>query len=269
MGAGAVVQATGRRKLTELGGLARAMPATLTLYRIGAVSISGAPLLNGFVSKSLIVDAAAGMERHGIELALTVASVGTFLSVGLKLPVLAFGGPRRGDALRRLPRSRYAAMGIAAALSAVVELYLRALPGGFVWAPKMALCLMLWVAFFGASMATYEKAHLALEFGEKIWPRAMRRAVKAFARALTSAFCLGLGWLSLVSIDAHYDSWSVADGFADNVPSMDWLPAWAVFVIFPYVFFAMALRFFAQSYAVATGTEEAAPSRSVREQLPT
>lgn len=37
MGAGAVIYATGRRKFTELGGIASAMPLVLLLYMIGAV----------------------------------------------------------------------------------------------------------------------------------------------------------------------------------------------------------------------------------------
>jgi multicomponent Na+:H+ antiporter subunit D len=44
MGAGAVIQATGKRKLTELGGIGRYMPLVVTLYMIGAFSISGVPL---------------------------------------------------------------------------------------------------------------------------------------------------------------------------------------------------------------------------------
>jgi len=43
MGAGAVIHMTGRRKLTELGGLYKTMPLTLGLYMIGAFSISAFP----------------------------------------------------------------------------------------------------------------------------------------------------------------------------------------------------------------------------------
>ena len=48
MGAGALIHATGKRTLDDLGGLARAMPITLILYMVGALSISGFPLFNGF-----------------------------------------------------------------------------------------------------------------------------------------------------------------------------------------------------------------------------
>jgi len=119
MGAGAVVHATGRRKLSELGGLAGAMPAVLALYMIGALSISGAPLLNGFVSKSLIVAAAEAEHRPAVVALLMLASVGTFLSVGLKLPWLAFGGAGAHAPVRAVPRAMLAAMALTAALCAL------------------------------------------------------------------------------------------------------------------------------------------------------
>ncbi|ETW98561.1 MAG: hypothetical protein ETSY1_18200 [Candidatus Entotheonella factor] len=95
MGAGALIYATGKRTLTDLGGLARAMPVTLVLYMIGAVSISGFPLFNGFISKSMIISAAAKDHLPVAEFFLIMASIGTFLSIGLKLPYFAFLGPHR------------------------------------------------------------------------------------------------------------------------------------------------------------------------------
>ncbi|MGH7392293.1 MAG: Na(+)/H(+) antiporter subunit D [Candidatus Rokuibacteriota bacterium] len=127
MGAGAVVAATGRRKLTELGGLAPAMPATFVLYMIGAFSISGAPLLNGFVSKTLVVAAAEMEHRDAVAMLLTVAAVGTFLSVGLKLPFSTFFGPARGLRPAPLPASMVVAMSVSAALCALLGTYPRLL----------------------------------------------------------------------------------------------------------------------------------------------
>ncbi|MDN5347304.1 MAG: multicomponent Na+:H+ antiporter subunit [Clostridia bacterium] len=110
MGAGAVIYATGREKLTELGGIARAMPLTFILYNIGAFSISGVPLFNGFISKSIVVTA-AGVSGLGIaELLLTLAGVGTFLSIALKLPYFTFFGQDRGLKPQKLPLNMYIAM---------------------------------------------------------------------------------------------------------------------------------------------------------------
>ena len=122
MGAGAVVYATGRRKLTELGGLASRMKLVLVLYTVGSFSISGVPLFNGFISKSMVVSAAAESHYGAVELLLTLASVGTFLSVGLKLPYFAFFGERREIEIRKVPRSMLVGMGVAAALCVVYGL---------------------------------------------------------------------------------------------------------------------------------------------------
>lgn len=92
MGAGAVIYMTGRRKLTELGGLYKTMPITLCLYMIGALSISAFPLFSGFVSKSLVIAAAEQDHRAIVTLMLILASSGTFLHTGLKLPYYMFYG---------------------------------------------------------------------------------------------------------------------------------------------------------------------------------
>jgi multicomponent Na+:H+ antiporter subunit D len=72
------------------------MPLTLFLYMIGALSISGFPLFNGFISKSMIVSAAAKDHLLIAECLLIMASIGTYLSIGLKLPYFAFLGSDRG-----------------------------------------------------------------------------------------------------------------------------------------------------------------------------
>jgi multicomponent Na+:H+ antiporter subunit D len=117
MGAGAVLAATGLRKLTELGGLAPRLKLVFALYMIGAFSISGVPLFNGFVSKSMVVSASAAA-FPAVELLLTLASVGTFLHTGLKLPYFTFLGRRAGPppAVAPLPANMVAAMALAAAM---------------------------------------------------------------------------------------------------------------------------------------------------------
>jgi multicomponent Na+:H+ antiporter subunit D len=117
MSAGAVIHATGRGKLTQLGLLSRPLRWTLVLMLIGAFSISGVPLFNGFVSKSMIVSAATYEYRGPVELLLLLASMGTFLSTGLKLPFFAFFARDRGArVLRPVPISMYVAMGLTALL---------------------------------------------------------------------------------------------------------------------------------------------------------
>jgi len=92
MGCGSVLYMTGKSKFTELGGLYKKMPRAFIFTLIGGLSISAFPLFSGFVSKSMIV--AAGFEEHLYWAAflLTLASAGTFLHTGLKVPYFIWFG---------------------------------------------------------------------------------------------------------------------------------------------------------------------------------
>ncbi|MEE8432418.1 MAG: Na(+)/H(+) antiporter subunit D [Candidatus Desulfatibia sp.] len=123
MGAGAVIYTTGKSKLTELGGLHKKMPVTLILYMIGGFSISAFPFFSGFVSKSMVIAAAAGEHMAFVWLMLTLASAGTFLHTGLKLPYFTFFGKDSGINAREPPKNMLLAMGIAAFLSIFIGVY--------------------------------------------------------------------------------------------------------------------------------------------------
>ena len=90
MSAGSVLYMTGKRKCTDLGGLFRTMPLTTICGIIGALSISSFPLTSGFVSKSMISEA-AGMQRlEAVWYLLAAASAGVFLHAGIKFPWFVF-----------------------------------------------------------------------------------------------------------------------------------------------------------------------------------
>jgi hydrogenase-4 component B len=57
LGAGSVVMATGTRHIEQYGGLMRRMPWTGLCFLVGALAISGLPLLNGFPSEWLTFQA--------------------------------------------------------------------------------------------------------------------------------------------------------------------------------------------------------------------
>jgi multicomponent Na+:H+ antiporter subunit D len=123
MSAGAIIYMTGKSKLTELGGLYKVMPLTMILYMIAAFSISGVPLFNGFTSKSIIIHAAEMAGNAPIFLMLEIAAVGTFLSVGLKLPYFAFFGKDAGIKAKDPPTNMLIGMGIAAFLCILLGVY--------------------------------------------------------------------------------------------------------------------------------------------------
>lgn len=123
MGAGAVIHMTGRSKLTELGGIYRYMPLTFLLYMVGGFAISAFPLTSGFVTKTMIVEAAAYDYRPVIWLMLSLASAGTFLHTGLKLPYFTFFGQDSGLRPNEAPPNMLIAMAIAAFLCIFIGVY--------------------------------------------------------------------------------------------------------------------------------------------------
>ena len=123
MGAGAVLEMTGISKLNELGGLYRRMPLAMIFTVIGGISISGFPLTSGFVSKSMIIAAAGESHRIGLLLMMTLAAVGTFLSVGIKLPYFIWFGKDSGVEAKDAPWNMNLAMGIAAFLCFFIGIY--------------------------------------------------------------------------------------------------------------------------------------------------
>jgi multicomponent Na+:H+ antiporter subunit D len=124
MGAGAVIQMTGKSRFTELGGLYRKMPVTMLFIIIGGVSVSAFPFFSGFVSKSIII--AASYEEHLLwaGFLLTMVSAGTFLVAGLRLPwLIFFCEPTSAEVVERAadpPWSMQAAMIVAGLLCFVL-----------------------------------------------------------------------------------------------------------------------------------------------------
>jgi multicomponent Na+:H+ antiporter subunit D len=127
MGVGAVIYATGRSKLSELGGLSRLMPWVLILYMVGAFSISGVPLFSGFVSKSMVIHAAELSGMGWVVLLLYLASVGTFLHTGLKLPYFTWFGksraPQGAEKPQAIPTGMYIGMALTAAMCIAIGVY--------------------------------------------------------------------------------------------------------------------------------------------------
>ena len=129
---GAVIYATGIRYLTELGGLAKKMPVTTLTCIIAALSISGVPGFNGFVSKGMVIEAAAERGMHLLEIALILGSVGTLLSF-LKLTYFVFFSEnKKMVAVKKVPLPMQFSMLTAAFLCILFGVYPQLL---FNWLP--------------------------------------------------------------------------------------------------------------------------------------
>ena len=116
MSMGAVLHRVGTTKATELGGLHKSMPLTTIFCVIGAGSISGFPLLSGFISKSMIISAAGEAHMFWVWIVLLIASAGVMEHSGIKIPFFAFFAHDSGKRVKEAPLNMLVAMGIGAGL---------------------------------------------------------------------------------------------------------------------------------------------------------
>lgn len=119
---GAVIYATGKNNLTELGGLARKMPITMIACMIAAFSISGVPGFSGYVSKGMVIDAAKLEGMYFLVHALKLGSVGTLISF-IKLTYFAFFSKNENIEAKEVPLPMLVPMCVTAFLCVAIGLY--------------------------------------------------------------------------------------------------------------------------------------------------
>ncbi|MDX1422531.1 MAG: Na(+)/H(+) antiporter subunit D [Kiloniellales bacterium] len=123
MSMGAVLHRVGHVNGSNLGGLYKSMPWTTGFCIVGAASISAFPLFSGFISKSLILAAAAQEGYTVVFLVLLFASAGVLHHSGIKIPFFAFFAHDRGIRVREAPTNMLIAMGITAFLCIAIGVW--------------------------------------------------------------------------------------------------------------------------------------------------
>ncbi len=129
MSVGAVLFRTGTAKGSDLGGLYKTMPYTMIFCVIGAASISAFPLFSGFISKSMILSAAAKDGHFVVWMILLFASAGVFHHSGIKIPYFAFFAHDSGKRPAEAPWNMLLAMGLTAFLCIAIGVWPNALYG--------------------------------------------------------------------------------------------------------------------------------------------
>jgi formate hydrogenlyase subunit 3/multisubunit Na+/H+ antiporter MnhD subunit len=94
--AGAIAAITGKKTISELAGLGKALPITMSAFLIGAFGMCGAPPLAGFISKWHV---ALGAVESGAFFFLIIIFAGSLLDVVYFFPVIriAFFGKKSED----------------------------------------------------------------------------------------------------------------------------------------------------------------------------
>lgn len=127
MSMGAVMLRAGTVKGSELGGLYKSMPWTTGFCIVGAASISAFPLFSAFVTKSMVMAAAAEEGHMVVWLVLLFASAGVFHHAGIKIPYFAFFAHDSGIRCREAPLNMLVAMGLTALLCVGIGVFPTAL----------------------------------------------------------------------------------------------------------------------------------------------
>ncbi|MDR1546731.1 MAG: Na(+)/H(+) antiporter subunit D [Deltaproteobacteria bacterium] len=254
MGVGAVLYSAGTQKLDELGGLASRLPWVMVCYMVAALSISGMPLFNGFVSKTMTIAGAAEAHRTFVALGLELAAVGTFISVGLKLPYFAFWGGKAPDpqrVLKPIPANMYCGMAVLAALCLAQGLFpqilYRSLPNPEVafeyqpWTAWNVLQALMLLSFSGLAfyllrrvIAPHKALNLDFDWFYRLLGRGALRLVSRPAACLDGLWTnvwekvglrvlKGLAWLASL-FDRHVID-GVVDGTASGVRGLGGLTA--------------------------------------------
>lgn len=94
LAAGAVIHLTGTRDLGRMGGLGNKMPYVRNAFIVGALALAGVPILNGFWSKELILEAGS-TETAWVNLGLMLAGVGLTALYAMRVTWLVFFAPSR------------------------------------------------------------------------------------------------------------------------------------------------------------------------------
>ncbi len=123
MSMGAVLFRAGTIKASELGGLYKSMPWTAGFCIVGAMSISAFPIFSGFVTKSMVLTAAAEQGRWIVWGVLLMASAGVMEHSGIKIPYFAFFAHDSGRRVKEAPLNMLIAMGLAAFLCIGIGVY--------------------------------------------------------------------------------------------------------------------------------------------------
>lgn len=144
---------------------------------------------------------------------------------------------------------------VVAAGFGALKLFVLVLPNGLIWSKTLGLVLMLWIGLIGASLATHERRHLALDLGSKLWPKKWLPAIQGIGNLVTAFFCVTMAALAIVSIKAHFGDWQDTDGAGGIYPDLP-IPKWIAFLVMPLGFGLMTLRFVAQAMESFAGKIE-------------
>ena len=111
-------------------------------------------------------------------------------------------------------------------------------PEAYIWSQELSLILLSWLAFLGASMATRDKKHIAVDALKKIIPTKLKPVTRALGLLATTLFCL---YLTVLAYEHVFGE--MGDFISGEIRPATGFPAWTI--TFPIIlgFAVMGMRF--------------------------
>lgn len=117
------------------------------------------------------------------------------------------------------------------------------LPQGYIWSQELSLILLAWVAFLGASMATFQNKHIQISALAGVWPAAMKPYIRPIGLIATGLFSAYISSSLMMSVFG--DKGSFASGETRPATGM---PAWVILFSGVIAFSLITLRSLAYGY---------------------
>jgi multicomponent Na+:H+ antiporter subunit D len=175
------------------------MPLTAACGIVGALAISAFPLTSGFVSKSMITQAAGDEHLFAVWMLLAAATAGVFLHAGIKFPWFVFFQRDSGLRPPEPPWNMRAAMLLLAALCILLGVFYQPLYGllpygteyrpytGFHVVSQLQLLLFSGLAFFVMLGWLRRTLTITLDIDwlyRRLFPRLLGAAAYALSRLM-------------------------------------------------------------------------------------
>ncbi len=119
---------------------------------------------------------------------------------------------------------------------------------GWFWATKLALFLMIWVGFIGASVATKERRHLAIDVAGKVLSPRGARIANFFTQIFAAGLCVSLAYYS-------WDLVLESKEYGDQEGVLP-IPTWIIQLVIPYTLCMMSARFIENIFRKPLDEEE-------------
>lgn len=130
------------------------------------------------------------------------------------------------------------------------------LPEGYTWAEELALILLAWMAFLGASMATRVQRHIVVDALARAMPDKLAVYARALGLLITAVICLYVAALGYQAIFGPR-----GDLVSGEIRPATGLPAWTITASVAFAFAFMGARFLI--YALHAFLHPSLPERQV------